>query len=78
MQMPIHQGKMVPETDAERVDEQFKVFNRTFGPRVLRTLTEAVQRGESVSSAVHCDGRRSHRAATRPGAALPPRSGLRP
>lgn len=38
---------MVPETDAERVDEQFKVFNRTFGPRVLKTLTEAVQRGES-------------------------------
>lgn len=38
---------MVPETDAERVDEQFNVFNRRFGPEFLQTLQDAVRRSKS-------------------------------
>ena len=38
---------------------------------LFRGGRKAGRRGESGSSAMHCDGRRSHRAATRPCAALP-------
>lgn len=47
MQMPISQGRVVPETDAERVNSELERFSRTVAPEVLRALTDAIQRRRS-------------------------------
>jgi len=53
------------------VSDSRLLFERSAAQRVLPRGRKTGRRGESGSSAMRCDGRRSHRAAARPCAALP-------
>jgi hypothetical protein len=47
MAVKISQGRVIPDTDAERVAYELDRFTRSVGPEILRALTDAIQRRKS-------------------------------